>query len=116
MTSQSIYKVVYDSDNVVFSLFLDFRKQFDCVNDKILLSKLNTYGIRGVTLYWFGSYLTNREQYVCINNVNSNPQIIQCGVPQEPTLNVNFPIIKIGNNKIIESSVSKFLHIHLDKN
>ena len=28
---------------------------------------------------------------------------------------VNFPIIKIGNNKINETSVTKFLGIHLDK-
>ena len=27
------------------------------------------------------SYLTNREQYVCINNVGSNPRVIQCGDP-----------------------------------
>ena len=27
--------------------------------------------------------------------------------------NVNFPIIKIGNNKINETSVTKFLGIHL---
>ena len=51
-----------DSSNVVFYLFLDFRRAFDCVNHEILLSKVNTYGIRGITLYWFHSYLTNREQ------------------------------------------------------
>ena len=30
---------------------------------------------------WFRSYLTNRDQYVCVNNLNSNPKMIQCGVP-----------------------------------
>ena len=29
--------------------------------------------------------------------------------------NINFPIIKIGNNKFNETSVTKFLVIHLDK-
>ena len=71
-----------DCGNIVFSLFLDFRKVFDCVNHEILLSKLNTCGVQGITLDWFRSYLTNREQYVSINNVDSNPRVIQCGVPQ----------------------------------
>ena len=30
----------------------------------------------------FRSYRTNREQYVSINNVDSNPKVIQCGIPQ----------------------------------
>ena len=46
---QYLYKHI-DSGNVVFSLFLDFRKAFDCVNPEILLSKLNTCGVRGVAL------------------------------------------------------------------
>ena len=78
---QYLYKHI-DSGNIVFSLFLDFRKAFDCVNHEILLSKLNTCGVPGITLDWFRSYLTNREQYVSINNVDSHPRVIQCGVPQ----------------------------------
>ena len=63
-------------------MFLDFRKAFDCVNHEILLSKLNTCGVRGIALDGLCSYLTNREQYVSINNIDSNPRVIQCGVPE----------------------------------
>ena len=76
-----MYKHI-DSGNVVFSLFLDFRKAFDSVNHEILISKLNTCGVLGIALEWFHSYLANREQYVSINNIDSNPRVIQCGVPQ----------------------------------
>ena len=78
---QYLYKHI-DSGNIAFSLFLDFCKVFDCVSHEILLSKLNTCGVRVKALDWFRSYLTNREQYISINNVDSNPWVIQCGVPQ----------------------------------
>ena len=45
-----------------------------------------TYGIRGVPLQWFKSYLESRTQYAEIENVKSNPLSIQCGVPQGSTL------------------------------
>ena len=31
---------------------------------------------------WFESYLTNRKQYVFVNNIKSDFKIIGCGVPQ----------------------------------
>lgn len=33
-------------------------------------------------LSWFQSYLTNRKQFVSINNVNSSRKLVNCGVPQ----------------------------------
>ena len=71
-----------DSGNLVFSIFLDFRKAFDSVNHHILLSKLEAYGIRGQAVDWFRSYLSNRKQYVFVNNSKSHLKSIECGVPQ----------------------------------
>ena len=48
---QYMYKHIA-SGNVIFSLFSDFRKAFDCVNHEILLSTSNTYGKQGITLDW----------------------------------------------------------------
>ena len=46
---------------------IDLKKAFDTVDHKILLTKLYYYGIRGNTLKWFESYLTNRSQYMLFN-------------------------------------------------
>jgi hypothetical protein len=79
-------KQAIDNKKIVCGLFLDFAKAFDTVNHDILLKKLYGFGIRGLSLEWFKSYLDNRKQYVKINNVESSLQIISCGVPQGSTL------------------------------
>jgi hypothetical protein len=52
-------------------IFCDLSKAFDCVNHEILLTKLHFYGIQGVTIDWFRSYLTNRRQKVEIKSLSS---------------------------------------------
>ena len=71
-----------DSNHVVLSFFLDFSKAFDCIDHKLLLSKLATYGFRGVSNDWFNSYLSDRKQYVCINETDSDLKSVTHGVPQ----------------------------------
>ena len=91
-TSQAVlnyFHYVYDRlDNgeLVFSIFLDFSKAFDCVSHDVLLHKLSHYGIRGVALDWFKSYLSNRRQYVSIDETVSNSLEIKQGVPQGSVL------------------------------
>ena len=80
-------KMKIDNNEAICSIFLDLSKAFDTVNHQILLQKLYRYGIRGVPLQWFKSYLESRtRQYVEFENAKSNPISIQCGVPQGSTL------------------------------
>ena len=48
--------------------------------------KFKYYGIRGISLEWFRSYLKNRQQYVSFQGTQSSVLEIDCGVPQGSVL------------------------------
>ena len=75
--SQSI-----DDGKITAGVFVDLAKAFDTVNHAILLNKLQHYGIRGITLKWFESYLLDRKQFVVVNKACSGIAQVRCGVPQ----------------------------------
>ena len=75
-----------DSGLINGVLFLDLKKAFDTVDHKILLKKLEMYGIRDIALEWFCSYLHLRTQVCRINNTTSTINKITCGVRQRSNL------------------------------
>ena len=52
----------------------------------MLLVKLVKCGFDYHSVFWFGSYLRNRCQYVKVNKILSDKEISQCGVPQGSVL------------------------------
>ena len=67
---------------LTLTLFCDLSKAFDVINHKILLHKLNVYGLRGTINKWFANYLVDRSQYVNIDGNVSLSRKLDCGVPQ----------------------------------
>ncbi|CAB3997442.1 Hypothetical predicted protein [Paramuricea clavata] len=61
---------------------IDLSKAFDLVDHRLLLQKLEQYGITPIALKWFKSYLNDRYQVVQIASSLSNPALIKSGVPQ----------------------------------
>ncbi len=60
----------------------DLSKAFDLVHHRLLLKKLERYGITSLALSWFKSYLNYRYQVVQIASSLSNPALVKSGVPQ----------------------------------
>lgn len=67
-------------------VFLDLKKAFDTVDHKILINKLECYGIKNSALRWFTSYLSNRRQVCKIGSSVSESKLITTGVPQGSNL------------------------------
>ena len=64
------------------TVFMDLRKAFDTVNHGRLIDKLPAYGIRGLEMKWFTSYLFARAQVINFQGTLSDKGIITPGVPQ----------------------------------
>ena len=71
-----------DNHKSALCIFVDFQKAFDTVPHKLLLKKLEFYGIRGRVLDWFENYLSDRTQNTTYNGSSSISLPITYGVPQ----------------------------------
>ena len=109
-----IDRVILDMDKgeIPFSICIDLSKAFDTLDHKILINKLQYYGIKDTALDLFQSYLSNRRQYVQIGNNKSDTTAITTGVPQGSILGPQLFIIYI--NDIIKFSTIFHTIIYAD--
>ena len=56
----------WEKQESTIALFLDLSKAFNTLEHTVLYNRLEKYGIRGITLDWFKSYLTGRTLSVKI--------------------------------------------------
>ena len=71
-------------------IFCDFSKAFDRVGHEGLIKKLKSYGISGDLLIWFKNILSDRRQFVFVNNELSDFGLVKVGVPKGSALGLYY--------------------------
>ena len=76
-----------EDEHKTASIFMDLSKAFDTLNHDLLLKKMERYGIQGVSLKWFKSYLAGRSLIAKVptsenKSTYSNTFNISCGTAQ----------------------------------
>ena len=61
-----------NNGDIPITIFLDLSEAFDTLNHSILLDKLKHYGIKAGALNLLNSYLSDRQQFVQINDIKSS--------------------------------------------
>ena len=76
----------FEKDQYTLGVSIDLSKAFGTVDHKILIAKLENYGIKETNLFWFTSYLENRKQFIQYDISSTSYKNIICGVPQGSVL------------------------------
>ena len=104
-----------DNKKHAIGVFIDLKKAFDTVDHRILIKKLEHYGVRGAASDWLKSYLSNRKQFVNIDGCSSELLDVICGVPQGSILGPTLFILYI-NDICNVSNLVKFILFADDTN
>ena len=86
-TTHSWIKATDGNGATVRSVLFDFKKAFDLIDHRILVSKLRVFDIPEVVLSWITDFLTDRKQTVKFSSdCFSEWGAVPAGVPQGPWL------------------------------
>ena len=76
------WKLALDQHKCVAAILMDLSKAFDCLPHRLLLAKLEGYGLSGGAVELLGSYLGDRQQRIKLGPHTSNWEDLMKGVPQ----------------------------------
>ena len=103
----------FENNKYTLGVFIDLSKAFDTVHHSILLKKLELYGITDRNHGWLKSYLSNRRQFVQINEKEKTSlETISCGVPQVLILGPLLFLLYVNNLKNASNILDPIMFAH----
>jgi len=114
-----VTKVVNDllfaADSGQCQLSVDLTAAFDTVDHELLISRLERqFGLRGVVLEWFPSYLSGRTFRVVFSGCTSSIIYVVCSVPQGSVLGPLLFIVYTADLAAIAEKHGVSLHAFAD--
>ena len=111
-TIELLDKLIYELDKgeIPISIFLDLSKAFDTIDHSVLIFKLKHYGFYDNSLKLIENYLSERYQYVQINDIKSEQCSLSTGVPQGSILGPLLFIIYVNDLHRINSCFTPILY------
>ena len=76
------WKKAIDNKKVAGALLTDLSKAFDCLHHDLLIAKLEAYRIGHSSLILIYNYLSGRKQRTKVNNVYTEWNELETGIPQ----------------------------------
>ena len=100
----------FEKNEYNLGVFIDLRKAFDTVDHSVLLRKLELYGITDRNYAWTKSYLSNRLQYIQIDENSRNEFcVVKCGVPQGSILGSLLFLLYVNDLKNASSALDPIM-------
>ena len=120
-TKPAVLKVVTDVltamgiGQITLLGMFDLSAAFDTVDHAILLTRLEvSFGIRGVALNWFGSYLSGRNQQVSVHGTLTLSSFLESGVPQGYVLGAVLFLMYTADLVSVVRTFGLFSHAYAD--
>ena len=103
-----------DSEHVSALCLLDLTAAFDTIDHDLLTLHLERqFGLRGIVLQWFRSYLSDRSYEVIYSDNTSSTVYITCSVPQGSVLGPRLYISYTADlADVVEKHYTRTMTIH----